>query len=252
MWLEDFTFMNFPQTLTKVVKLCFSPNSSVLCSNCGWLAPFCASSFSLDWKAITLMGGRLIWLIPTLEYRPVIGWSISQGSGGTTMYNYKNNRSIIRVQVQPGPGDDKYNALCANTNTCTSITNTSMTMVLLRLRAFLSDEISLGWKMRRHRLNTDELFLGGSFRWSLVHLATKIQSIRSGPRQPNFPAYSRSHGCHVNKFLCKIMVLCFSENGPPSATHHHKSGLQFCLLSGRLILESCSSAKYLGILAHSP
>ena len=107
--------------------------------------------------------------------------------------------------------------------------------VLLRLRAFLSDEISLGWKMRRHRLNTDELFLGESFRWSLVHLATKIQFIRSGLRQPNFPAYSRSHGCHVNKFLCKIMILRFSENGPPSATHHHKSGSQLCLLSGRLM-----------------
>ena len=172
--LEVFTFMNFLRALTKVVKLCFSPNSSVLCSNGGWLAPFCASSFSLDWKAITLMGGRLIWLIPTLEYRPVIGWSISQGSGGTTMHNYKNNRSIIWAQVQPGPCDDKYNALCVNTNTCTTITNaTSMTMVLLRLRAFLSDEISLGWKMRRHRLNTDELFSGG--RWSLVHLATRIQ-----------------------------------------------------------------------------
>ena len=115
--LEVFTFMNFLRALTKVVKLCFSPNSSVLCSNGGWLAPFCASSFSLDWKAITLMGGRLIWLIPTLEYRPVIGWSISQGSGGTTMHNYKNNRSIIRVQVQPEPCDDKYNALCTNTNT---------------------------------------------------------------------------------------------------------------------------------------
>ena len=60
--------MHLPNPSKRWSALLFFPNLNLLCSNSGWLALFCAGSFSRDWKAINLIGRRLIWLISTLEY----------------------------------------------------------------------------------------------------------------------------------------------------------------------------------------
>ena len=152
----------------------------------------------------------------------MIGWSISQGSGGTTMHNYKNNRSIIWAQVQPGPCDDKYNALCTNTNTCITMTNKSMTMCFCVSGPFSPMRLAwvgrcgdTGWIQMSSSREEDDL-------WSTWQLEFNS---RSDPCHPNFPAYLRRWWewhpwSHMNKFRCKITIFCLC--GPPRVTHHHK------------------------------
>ena len=79
--------MHLPNPSKRWSALLFFPNLNLLCSNSGWLALFCAGSFSRDWKAINLIGWRLIWLISTLEYSCPRLVGISQGSLGTAMWS---------------------------------------------------------------------------------------------------------------------------------------------------------------------
>ena len=169
------------------------------------------------------------------------------------MHNYKNNRNIIRAQVQPGPCDDKYNALCTNTNTCNTITNTSMTMCFCVSGPFSPMRLAwvgrcgdTGWIQMSSSWEEalDDLWSTWQQKFNLLDLARANQIFR------------RIHGVMVvmwTSFYAKWWYSAFRKMGlhlQPIITSQGQS--QAFSQAVLCILESCSTAKFLGILAYSP